>query len=127
MSIVTDEADGGGRRRARALAALHELTDKIAVAGPDGIPAVEDGEPLAFQLRVPGGLDDEGRRAWVDQVAAAWGVRAVDSDLGRSAEWRSLTGDARLTASVADSDRTVSGHKARFASLQAANSMGATA
>lgn len=119
MSIATDYAAEAGRRRASLLASVQELSD----LGPD---TIDDG-PLTHQLRAPHGLDHEGRLAWLDAKAAAWGVRPVNNAMGRHAEWRAPSGGLRLLASVADTDRSVSGHKDRFAAMQAANGMGATA
>jgi hypothetical protein len=121
VSTRIDQDQAAARRRASLLASLHQLTDYISTAAPDGIP----GMPMTFQLPVPDGLDHEGRLAWLERTAAAWGVPTAGNAMGRHA--RKRFGDLLLTASVADPDRSVSGHKTRFAAAQAANGMGATA
>jgi hypothetical protein len=125
MTAITDEAEGAGRSRAALLAGLHNLIDALPAMDEAGIP-----DRLSFQLPVPDGLDHEQKLAWVDRVAAAWGVRPVDNTMGRHAE--KAFGGVRLTASVGRPDRGFSDLQARAAahalrSSIASNGLGATA
>jgi hypothetical protein len=120
MTVITGRPAEGALRRASLIADLHHLIDDLAVMDETGIP-----ERLPYQIPVPEWLDHEQKRAWLNRVAAAWGVTPVDNAVGRRAEKQ--YGEVSLRVSVAHPGNGVFEHKARFAAMQASNGMGATA
>jgi hypothetical protein len=126
MTIITDETAGAARSRTDLIAGFNGLIDEIAVRGADYFPQL-----VSIQLPVPPGLGHEGKRAWLDRVAAQWGAEILFDGMG--GEWAEKSfGAVRLVASVANPDRGVLGYEARatahgLRSSTARNQNGATA
>jgi predicted dienelactone hydrolase len=121
MSIIAADAGEAGRERVIPVADMPWLADDFAgfsrwlKANPQALMR----ELPVVQLPVPRGLDHAGKVAWVDEVAASWGVEAADAEKaadgmsGRRAEKR--FGSFLVVAQVGHPDRTYSGLRERAA------------
>jgi hypothetical protein len=109
MTVITDETAGAARRRAGLIADLNHLIDSLAVMGGAGIP-----ELVSIQLPAPGDGGYEGKRVWLERVAAAWQTEILPDGMGGHWAEKSF-GSVRLVASVACSARGTFDYQARAA------------
>jgi hypothetical protein len=109
MTTVTDETAGAARSGADLIAGLNGLIDHIAVKGASRFP-----RPMTHQLPIPDGLTHEGKRAWLEEVAAEWQTEILPDGMG--GHWTEMSfGAVRLVASVAYPNRGVRDYEARAA------------